>query len=169
MQLIRCTQKLLKELRVKPTESEPEFGTIGDWHANLLRFEGRKCVLFTNSTTLYSIIIPGLKRPNLDRLDEIFRQSLFKRLRIEGFSQFQIEKILEEYQTLHYAKTNNRSVLGSMNDLTFQIEAAIESSGGLCCMDIDTLNDELNRIPMSAIDYKHAIEALKEIMSQFIT
>ena len=73
MQLIRCTQKLLKELRVKPTESEPEFGTIGDWHANLLRFEGRKCVLFTNSTTRYSIIIPGLKRPNLDRLDEIFR------------------------------------------------------------------------------------------------
>jgi hypothetical protein len=169
MQLIRCTQKLLKELRVKPTESEPEFGTIGDWHANLLRFEGRKCVLFTNSTTRYSIIIPGLKRPNLDRLDEIFRQSLFKRLRIEGFSQSQIEKILVEYQTLNYAKTNNRSVLGSMNDLAFQIEAYIETSGGLSYLDFDVVNDKLNRIPMGAIEYKYSIDALKHLLDQSVT
>ena len=134
-----------------------------------MRFERRKCVLFTNSTTLYSIIIPGLKRPNLDRLDEIFRQSLFKRLRIEGFSQFQIEKILEEYQTLHYAKTNNRSVLGSMNDLAFQIEAYIETSGGLPYLDFDVVNDELNRIPMGAIEYKYSIDALKHLLDQSVT
>jgi hypothetical protein len=164
MQLIRSTQKLLKELRVKPTEGEPEFGTIGDWHANLLRFERRKCVIFTNSKTLYSIFIPGLKRPDFDRLDEIFRQSLFRRLRIEGFSQLQIEQILEEYQTLQYAKTNNRSVLGSMNDLAFQIEAYIETSGGLAYIDFDAMNDELNRIPMGARNYKHSIEVLKEIL-----
>ena len=156
-------------MRVKSTKSEPEFGTIGDWHANLLRFERRKCVLFTNSTTLYSIIIPGLKRPNFDRLDEIFRQSLFKRLRIEGFSQFQIEKILEEYQTLHFAKTNNRSVLGSMNDLAFQIEAYIERSGGLSYLDFDVVNDELNRIPMGAIEYKYSIDVLRDLLDQSVT
>ena len=166
MQLIRCTQKLLKELRVKPAEVEPEAGYIGDWHANLLRFERRKCVLFTNSETLYSIFIPGLKRPDFDRLDEIFRQSLFRRLRIEGFSQFQIEKALDEYLTLGFAKTNNRSVLGSMTDLSFQLESHIGSSGGLSYIDLDGINDQINRIPMGALDYKYGIEALKDKLVQ---
>ena len=151
---------------MKPTQIESEFGTIGDWHANLFRFERRKCVLFTNSATLYSIFVPGLKRPDFDRLDEIFRQSLFKRLRIEGFSQFQIEKVLEDYQTLQYANTNNRSVLGSMNDLAFQLEAFVETPGGLSYLDLNLVNDKLNRIPMSAINYKYSIDALKEILSR---
>ena len=168
MQLIRCTQKLLKEIRVKPTEVEPESEVIGDWHANLLRFERRKCVLFTNSLTLYSIFIPGLKRPEFDNFDEVFRQNLFRRLRIEGFSQAQIEKVLEEHQTLYFAKTNSRSVLGSMNDLAFQIETHIEITGGLAYTDFDNLNDELNRIPMGAINYKYSIDMLKEILSQSI-
>jgi hypothetical protein len=166
MQLIRCTQKLLKELRVKPSEVEPKFGYIGDWHANLLRVERRKCVLFTNNDTLYSIFVFGLKRADFDHLDEIFRQSLFRRLRIEGFSQIQIEKALEEYQTIHFAKTNNRSVLGSMNDLAFQMEGHIISAGGIDTLGLDALNDALNRIPMGALNYQYSIEALKAKLNQ---
>ena len=166
MQFIRCTQKLLKELRVTPSEDEPEFGYIGDWHANLLRVERRKCVLFTNSDTLYSIFVFGLKRPDFDHLDEIFRQSLFRRLRIEGFSEIQIEKALEENRTIHFVKTNNRSVLGSMNDLAFQIEAHIKSSGGISNFGIDAINDVLNRIPMGALNYQYSIEALKAKLNQ---
>ena len=161
MQLIRCTQKLLKELRVKSSAVEPKFGYIGDWHANLLRVERRKCVLFTNSDTLYSIFVFALKRADFDHLDEIFRQSLFRRLRIEGFSQIQIEKALEEYQTIHFAKTNNRSVFGSMNDLALQIEVQIQSSGGINNLSLDIVNDSLNRIPMGALNYRYSIEALK--------
>lgn len=166
MQLIRCTQKLLKELRVKPSEVEPEFGYIGEWHANLLRVERRKCVLFTNNDTLYSIFVFGLKRADFDHLDEIFRQSLFRRLRIEGFSQIQIEKVLEEYQKIHFAKTNNRSVLGSMNDLAFQMEGHIISTGGIGNLGLDALNDTLNRIPMGALNYQYSIEALKAKLNQ---
>ena len=75
------------------------------------------------------------------------------------------KKLLKECQTFHYAKTNNRSVLGSMNDLAFQIEAIIKASGGLPYIDPDSMNDEINRIPMGAIDYKYSIEALKELLS----
>jgi hypothetical protein len=111
----------------------------------------------------------GLKRPDFDCLDEIFRQSLFRRLRIERFSQIQIEKALDEYQTLHFAKTNNRSVLGSMIDIAFQIEAYIKSSGGMAYIDLDAMNDKINRIPMGALDYKYSIEVLKEKLSQSFT
>jgi hypothetical protein len=42
----------------------------------------------------------------------------------------------------------------SMNDLAYQIEAIIETSGGLSYIDLDSMIDEINRIPMGAIDYK---------------
>ena len=106
-----------------------------------------------------------MKRPDFDNFDEIFRQALFRRLRLEEFSQAQIEKVLEEHQTLYFAKTNNRSVLGSMNDLAFQIQTHLEISGGLAYTDFDNLNDELNRIPMGAKNYKYSIDMLKEILS----
>jgi len=162
MQLIRCTQKLLKELRVQPSEAESDLGSIGGWHANLLRFERRKCVLFTNDQTLYSIFVPALKRPDFEHLDEVFRQSLFRRLRIEGFTQSQIEKVLVEYGQVNFAKTNNRSVLGSMNDLSFQIEFRIRRFGGMANLDLDALNDEINRVPMSAINGIYSIDVLRK-------
>jgi hypothetical protein len=168
MSLIRCTQKLLKELRVKPSEVEPEFGYIGDWHANLLRVERRKGVLFTNNDTLYSIFVFGLKRADFDHLDEIFRQSLFRRLRVEGFSQIQIEKVLEEYQSIHFAKTNNRSVLGSMNDLAFQMEGHIISAGGIRNLGLDALNDALSRIPMGALNGQYGVDELKAKLNTLI-
>jgi hypothetical protein len=166
MSLIRYTQKLSKKLRIKPFEVETEFGYIRDWHANLLRVERRKGVLFTNNDTLYSIFVFGLKRADFDHLDEIFRQGLFRRLKIEGFSQIQIEKALEEYQTIHFAKTNSRSVLGSMNDLAFQMEGHIISAGGIGNLGIDALSDALNRIPMGALNYQYSIETLKAKLNQ---
>ena len=42
----------------------------------------------------------------------------------------------------------------SMNDLAYQIEAIIETSGGLSYIDLDSMIDEINRIPLGAIDYK---------------
>lgn len=101
-----------------------------------------------------------MKRADFDHLDEIFRQSQFRRLRIEGFLQIQIEKALEEYRTIHFAKTNNRSVLGSMNDLAFYMESHIKSSGGIGNLGLDAVNDALNRIPMGALNYQYGIEAL---------
>ncbi len=166
MQLIRCTQKLIKELRVEPSEKEAQPGYIGGWHANLLRIDRKKCVLFTNDLTLYSFFVPGLKRPDFERFHEVFRQNLLKYLINDGFSQTHIEKVLSEYQTIEIAKTNNRSVLGSMNDLAFQIKYRVEAFGGLENIDLIIFNSELNRIPMGAIKYMCSIKLLRSILKQ---
>jgi hypothetical protein len=169
MQLIRCTQKLLKELKIKPTEKSPKFGYIGGWHANLLRIDRRKCVLFTNDQSLYSFFVPGLKKPEFVHFDEVFRQNLFKCLLNERFSQGKIEKVLDEYREVKFAKTKNRSVLGSMNDLAFQVKYRVEDSGGLNYLEPMALNQALNRIPLKAIDYQYSIDVLKAKLAQIIT
>ena len=161
MQLIRCTQKLLKELGVTPLALESPRGLLGPWHANLLRVERRKCVLFTNDATLYSLFAPGLRKPQFERLPDVFGQVLFRALRLEDFSQQQIEAVLEEIEELQFAKTNNRSVLGSMNDLAYQLDWIIASLGGLSNCSVDAVHHKLNRIPMSAIKpHVYSVDAL---------
>ena len=44
----------------------------------LLILDRRKCVFFTNDMTRYSFLVTGLKKTDLNILDEIFRQGLFK-------------------------------------------------------------------------------------------
>lgn len=166
---IRCTQKLLKELKVTPTQEEQQGGYLGGWHADLFRVERRKCVLITNDLTLYSLFIPGLKKPELEQFGEVFMQHLFKNLRCEGFTQDQIELVLNEYREIKIAKTNNRSVLGSMNDLKSQAEHIIWELGGLLRLDVIELNHKLNRIPMGAIKYSYSIKALKKRLAEIET
>ena len=156
MPYICCTQKLAKELGTKPSSPITENEGLGNWYANLLRIDRRKCVLFTHEQTLYSVFVPGLKKPEFQCLDDVFVQALFKQLRTEMFTQGQIERILEEYDgKIKYAKTENKSVLGSMNDLTFHIKYEIQISGSLANIDIVSLTKRINRTPFKAIGFEY--------------
>jgi len=169
MTIIRCTQKLLKELKVKPVETEPSLGLIGGWHANLLNIDRRKCVLITNDTTLYSVFMPGLRQPQFEMFPEIFGQELFRNLRCDNFTQQEIEIVLEELREIRIGKSNNRSVLGSMNDMTFRIKYLISRAGGLDAIDLTDLNQDINRNRLSAIGYGHPVEALKKKLKEAIS
>ena len=114
--IIRCTQKLLSELKIKPAVVESTTDSFWCWHANMFYIERRKCVLVTNDKTLFCLFIPSLKKPDFQSFHYVFGQFLFKNLLYEQISQNQIETVLDECQEIQYGKTNSRSVLGSMND-----------------------------------------------------
>ena len=59
------------------------------------------------------------------------------------------------------AKTNSRSILGSMNELAFQIKCIVHGMGGLIVTDLSEINRQLNHIPMSAIKYNFSIKELR--------
>lgn len=159
--LIHCTQKLLAEIPARLTDP----ASSGEsWHANLLRIDRRKCVLFTHDATLYSIFAPGLKMPEFEHLDEVFGQRLFKALLWDEFPQTHIERMLDACRVVRFTRSNNRSVLGSMNDIRFQIEVDVEHDGGLANADLAGLQHRLNRIPFSAVGYRYPVEGLREYL-----
>ncbi len=163
MATICCTQKLLTELRVKPDLSIDTEET--GWHANLVRFERRKCVLFTHDETLFSFFEAGLKRPDFDQFSDVFGQRLFKALLNEGFSQRQIECMLDTTRQVHFAKTRSRSVLGSMNDMARMLEIGIYSDGGLAAADLAYLNGLINRTPFKAIGNERPLDRMRIFLS----
>jgi len=51
VRIIHCTRKLLKELDVsliEPDSYPSNTEGLGNWYANLLRIDRRKCLIFTN-------------------------------------------------------------------------------------------------------------------------
>jgi hypothetical protein len=169
MAILRCTKKLLDELQAKPVDVPESVGRLSNWHVNLLRLDRRKCVLFTNNATLYSFLVPGMKKAQFKSFEEVFNQQLFKSLVAEGLPQNQIEKVLDDCREIAIAKTNNRSVLGSMNDLAFQLKVRIEAAGGLGNIDLTELNHDINRIPMSAIEEFYSIDELRKLLTTLST
>ena len=161
MAIIKCTIKLLNELGVKPSNAPDQLPSLYDWHANMLWLDRKKCVLFTNDQTLYSLLVPWNKSPRLTNFIQRFRFGLLKSLMSEGLAEVQTEYLLSEYMQVTITKTNSRSVLGSMNDLAFQIKSMIFMSGGVTDVNLSEVNWQLNRIPMSAIKYKFSIDELK--------
>ncbi len=162
--ILRCTQKLLKELRIKPQEpAEPD--EVASWHANLLNIERRKCVLFTHDITLFSLFVPGLKRPDFEHIYHVFGQALFRMLRLFDFSQGQIERMLDWAREISYTKTNNRSVLGSMNDMAFAIEYRVSIAEGLQNVDLDALHHSINETPFKAVNHDYPIVRLRDLLS----
>ena len=164
MAILRCTQKLLSELKLNPSDTVQPADELGSWHANLLRIDRRKCVIFTHDRTLYTFFISGLVKVHFKNFHEVFRQNLFKSLMAENLPQKHIEIFLEDIREIEISKTNNRSVLGSMNDLTFQLKYQIADEGGLLNTDITKLNHDLNRIPMSAIEEIYSIYELRKLL-----
>lgn len=166
MQLIQCTKKLQKEMGLKKSdlaESKPTFSFLGSWHANLLYIDRRKCVLFVNDKTLLNFIVTDVKKANIKDLGKLFREFLSCVLSSEGISKLMKEKILLEYRELGYSGTSSKSVLGSMNDLAFHYKHHILSSGGVHNADVPDIIRKLNHMPIGAIEYKYAIDALNEL------
>ncbi len=166
MQLIRCTKKLQKEMGLKnealvQQESTPSL--LGSWHANLIIIDRNNCVLFVNDKTLFNFLIPDVTTAQLRQLDTLFRDFLQCILAEEGFDKTTTDKILQEYAEIGFANTNNKSVLGSMNDLAYHYQYHIEEEGGVHSCMVPQIIHELNRMPMSAIAARYPIDALREL------
>jgi pentose-5-phosphate-3-epimerase len=87
----------------------------------------------------------------------------------EDFSQKQIEAVLDEHRDIQYGKTNNRRVLGSMNDLTFQLKCHIKMDGGIKATNIPELNYKLNRTILSLNNYQRPIDMLRRKLEEINT
>jgi len=169
VQIIHCTKKLLSELEASPEGSitpEQSSGFLGPWHANLIRIERRKCLLLTNDRTLYSFLVPGVKKKDLGNFRELFSLHLKMNLVKEDFSPGDINKALEEYGEIAIAPSASRSVLGSMNDLAYQADFLVSRAGGLEKGDMLIVNMMLNRIPMGAIKYHFSIDKVYELFNR---
>lgn len=162
---IRCTQKLLKELHLSRAQlAEPDDGVLGSWFASLFRLERRKCVLFTNDRTLYSFLLFGLLKHDFENLSRRLVKGLTTNLRRDGIPVEMVASIGIACHPVAWGATNNRSVLGSANDMIQQCKFVFSNRHEDPVQIIEWLNVHLNRTPMKAIGYDYAVDKLREAL-----
>ncbi|MCM8812205.1 MAG: hypothetical protein NC910_04055 [Candidatus Omnitrophica bacterium] len=165
MPSLKCTQKLLKVIGVQPVagvESSSPSALLGDWYANLLVTARQKVLLFTNEPTLYSFAVLGVRKPDLDRIAEVFVEHLRLNLAHEEIPAHVIARVVSAYRDMTITRTDNRSVLGSMNDLAEMLEHYVFDAGGPGACNILEINKQLNQSPHKPLAWKSSAEVLRE-------
>lgn len=147
--VLRCTQKLLDRLDFAPApQTAPPDTVLGDWYANLIRVGRIQVVLAVSERSLLPVVVPARDGHALvQRLSE----ALEPMLTAIGVPADDVISERGAMQRWTVGKTANRRVLGSLNDLAFQLQV------GLLELPDRTLLAQslwLAKTPLKVIDYR---------------
>jgi hypothetical protein len=119
MVVIRCTQKLLR--RLPPSESTDAISTtrLGDWCGSLFNVGRIRVVLFISERSRLPVVLPAR---DLGNVATHLATGLKRVLETLGVCATVIRQELEAMTDVQFAPTNNRSLLGSINDFRNQLE-----------------------------------------------
>jgi hypothetical protein len=124
MVTLRCTQKLLKRMRLtvedlKGTVPAEPTTALGDWYAHLLIIDRQHLVMFVNARSRLCVLTYAR---DIDRLTKRFRDALTEVLQELQIPEEAIQRELNAMSELCYGLTtgtsDGRSVLGSIIDFT---------------------------------------------------
>ncbi len=123
-------------------------------------------MLFVNEKTLFTFLIPGIKRSYLKDIKDLFINNLRLNLAFLGIDLSSIQEICEPYKEYTISKTSSKSVLGSMNDYARCFKAKIYYDNEQMIDNILQTNFEMNKMPMGAIGYSSGEEKLFELLTK---
>jgi hypothetical protein len=112
MVIIRGTRKFLDRVGAPHEPDTASTTMLGDWFATVM-FWRPQVALFVNATTLLPVFMP--LAPAATVLQR-FPAGLAGILRAHGIADHLITREIAEAAEQHLAKTNNRSVVGVMNE-----------------------------------------------------
>lgn len=117
MVVLRCTQRLL--LRLKQFDDEPPVRSstrLGDWYGNVLHMGHRHALIFVSERSRLPILIP-IREAN--RLPTVFPDAVCRVLGAVGVPAADVEHERSRMSEIAYGRTKNRSLLGTLNDMSF--------------------------------------------------
>jgi Domain of unknown function (DUF6933) len=177
MTRIYCTNKLQNFFgtveQVLPSEQfSSEFG---DWNGHLFWIEKRKCLIFMNNKTYYSIFFLDILKKDLEDFPILFNKQLVEQLTNDNIINYENEAFVNALcEKLTFYKTNNdRRILGMMNDFIYHFKANFYGKyEHLSEMDVIYETSIINNIPTGKPrelkkTWTNPIENLKELKSQF--
>jgi hypothetical protein len=163
MYALRCTRSLLDRFRKASIEEipspAPATTALGDWYANGLNIGRHRLVLCVNERSLLPVVIAARDLPDLPRR---LAESVGGVLAALGVRHELIRAEIREMQWIQVARTQSRSVLGSMNDFAFAADAYFRSDREV--VSLPDLNLWLADTPCKPLQYERPAEVAVELM-----
>lgn len=167
MPIIRCTRKLQKAVGVhvdEPYELTPSL--LGDWYANLIELDDDQCILFINEKTFINFVVDFRSAESPKALTSSFKLSLACLLSELGTPKDMKEELLSDYDDISFGNTNDRRIVGIMNQLAFEYTFMIGNAGGIHSPEVPEIMLRANRTPVKLLDWSFPVEALHALYQQ---
>ena len=121
---IFCTNKLAGLISVKPILNSVTENSES-WNAHLFSIAGRKCLLFTDKETCYSVLLVDILKKDLENINSLFYNMFLYQLKSDKIELPINRAPLEEsYSELTlYTTDNDRKTLGVMNSLILDLKS----------------------------------------------
>ncbi len=146
---IHATKKLLDRVKrpVAPTVSEPTTA-LGNWYATAL-FWKPQAALLVNERTLFPVLMPLARATTLMAR---FPDTLQQILQVRGVAADFIESEVAAMAEGRFAKTESRSVIGTMNEFRYLAEVHRAHRG---IADLVVLALDLSETPCGPLYKRH--------------
>jgi hypothetical protein len=159
---LRCTKKLRIYLGIESQrELEPTTSRLGDWYANIIPTVVGDFILFTNQKTLLSAILPASE---IDDFEALFVLRVVNVFGLIGIPVDIVREEIKQFLPIQYAKTDNRSILGTMNDYAYQLQIWAELSSEENPLSLSDVEYDLSQNPCGAMNYRSPIEVTRELL-----
>ena len=166
MKVIHCTNKLITKLDiiVQPKDNNHINQGIGDWYSNIFEHSRKQHLVFINTKTLISFVVPHVLKKDLKNYQDLFMNGLRSLLLDLNVESELIDKIFIEYIHLQIAKTESKRIIGFMNDVVQDYKYIFTKDSVYRINTIKDFNININKKPIKALDYKFPIEVFKELI-----
>jgi len=156
---LRCTQRLLKRLRVKPSTDLPTPSSrLGDWYAAPFAVGHLRLTMCVSEKSLLPAFVRSQSLANL--LPE-FREAVVAVLRQLGVQEIALQAERQHLANIGIGPTSSRSVLGSMNDFRVLGRSFVEMHGGT---DLVALALDLADAPCGPLEYSSPKDVARALL-----
>lgn len=170
MLFLKCTnavQRLIGLKKENLAEATPNNSVLGNWYVNRFPLGGRNAFIYMSDATLLSFILfEGQRQATVESLPNMFMGGLQQLLEMRGFDTPTIDRIMKPYDQGRYAKTDDRSDLGSLNDLVKNYQYQIEYEGGLSRCDLTNIIMNTNEMPQRKLDWSTSWDATNQHLAR---
>lgn len=123
--IIHCTAALSSKLPSIASHAAADESPLGAWHAHLVRVQRLQCLLFCHDATRFMLMLPGVRKPQLQEIGRSHRDLFCAVLAAEGLPDALIARAEASLGEAGCDRATDRSVLGSMNIAMPDLNASI--------------------------------------------
>ncbi len=160
MVTLRCTQKLLRRLRVPAkVRTSPPTTVLGDWYATLVHARPQQLVVCMNERTLLVVLVPARESSSLGAR---FLEAVTAQLRRLGVPPVAVEAETRAMSEFAFGPTASRSLLGCLREavlaLSYELDRPRFSS-------LAGIEDYFSERIYSTTKYRHPRDLALELFS----
>ena len=138
---------------------------IGKWNATLFYVSRKKCILLTNSTARYTVILPGLVKNDFKNITEILIETLTKQFEKDGILINQTALIKMIGKVLLLKTDNDKKIIGTQNYILGYIDDWKYEFGDFANWDFFEIGRRINGIPYEQIGWMTPREKINKIIN----